>query len=577
MFDNDGTLWCEKPGYVQACSSSSGCASRPRRDPELAEQPGGPGAARAATSPARRQHGLDAIAARAARHRTPGVTTDEFAAAARRWLAGAGTRASACRSRDLRLRADARAAGRCCARTASASSSSPAAASSSSARSARSSTASRPTTWSARPCRSRFERRDGRVVLVRQAALLGSPNEGAAEGRCNIQAHIGRRPILAAGNSAGDREMLEYAHTGERPSLCLVDRPRRRGARVRLRRRVGDRTRTPSRSPTPPRALDGRWSACATTGAASSPTDGPTRRRGSPAPTFRMGSDAHYPEEAPAARSRSTASGSTATRSRTAQFAAFVAATRLRDRRRAPARPGRLPGRAGGEPRARLAGLHPHARAGRPAPPQPVVGVDAGRVLAAPGGPGLLAGRARGPPGRARRLRGRRAPTPRGRAARCRPRREWELRGPRRARRRRLHVGRRARAAGRAARQLLARRLPVAAPSPATARRRRSARSRPTATGCSTWPATSGSGRPTGTGRHPRRGSPAASRGSARRHRRQLDPAAAVRGPAQGRQRRLVPVRRQLLPALPARRPAAADDRHRHEPHRLPLRAQACP
>ena len=48
---------------------------------------------------------------------------------------------------------------------------------------------------------------------------------------------------------------------------------------------------------------------------------------------------------------------------------------------------------------------------------------------------------------------------------------------------------------------------------------------------------------------------------------------AAVRDPAQGRQGRLVPVRRQLLPALPARGAAAADDRHRHEPRRLPLRA----
>ena len=67
----------------------------------------------------------------------------------------------------------------------------------------------------------RFERRDGRVVLVREAKLLGSPNEGAPK-VVNIQAHIGRRPILAVGNSAGDREMLEYAHTGERPSLCLV-------------------------------------------------------------------------------------------------------------------------------------------------------------------------------------------------------------------------------------------------------------------------------------------------------------------------------------------------------------------
>ncbi len=48
--------------------------------------------------------------------------------------------------------------------------------------------------------------------------------------------------------------------------------------------------------------------------------------------------------------------------------------------------------------------------------------------------------------------------------------------------------------------------------------------------------------------------------------------AAAVQGPAQGGQGRLVPVRRQLLPALPARGAAPADGRHGHEPHRLPLR-----
>jgi hypothetical protein len=66
-----------------------------------------------------------------------------------------------------------------------------------------------------------FERRDGRIVLVRQAAMLGSPNEGPPKA-VNIQAHIGVRPIFAAGNSAGDTEMLEYAHTGDHPSLCLV-------------------------------------------------------------------------------------------------------------------------------------------------------------------------------------------------------------------------------------------------------------------------------------------------------------------------------------------------------------------
>jgi len=66
-----------------------------------------------------------------------------------------------------------------------------------------------------------LERRDGRMVLVRRAALLGDPNEGAPKPLA-IQAHIGVRPILAAGNSAGDREMLEYASSGPLPSLALV-------------------------------------------------------------------------------------------------------------------------------------------------------------------------------------------------------------------------------------------------------------------------------------------------------------------------------------------------------------------
>jgi arylsulfatase A-like enzyme len=43
--------------------------------------------------------------------------------------------------------------------------------------------------------------------------------------------------------------------------------------------------------------------------------------------------------------------------------------------------------------------------------------------------------------------------------------------------------------------------------------------------------------------------------------------------PAQGDQRRVVPLRGQLLPSLPARGAAAAADRHRHEPYRLPVPA----
>jgi hypothetical protein len=65
--------------------------------------------------------------------------------------------------------------------------------------------------------------RDGehRPVLRRTATMLGTANEGPAK-VTNIQTQIGRRPILAAGNSGGDREMLEWALAAEGPSLALL-------------------------------------------------------------------------------------------------------------------------------------------------------------------------------------------------------------------------------------------------------------------------------------------------------------------------------------------------------------------
>ena len=55
------------------------------------------------------------------------------------------------------------------------------------------------------------------------------------------------------------------------------------------------------------------------------------------------------------------------------------------------------------------------------------------------------------------------------------------------------------------------------------------------------------------------------------RHRSELRPGPApVPDPPAGDQGRFVPLRRQLLPALPSRRPPTADDRHRHEPPRIP-------
>jgi hypothetical protein len=49
---------------------------------------------------------------------------------------------------------------------------------------------------------------------------------------------------------------------------------------------------------------------------------------------------------------------------------------------------------------------------------------------------------------------------------------------------------------------------------------------------------------------------------------------APVRHPAQGGQGRIVPLRRQLRPAVRTRGLSTADDRHRNEPHRLSNRAE---
>jgi phosphoserine phosphatase len=62
---------------------------------------------------------------------------------------------------------------------------------------------------------------DGGVELRRTNRLDGEANEGAAK-VTRIQSHLGRRPVFAAGNSGGDREMLEWVTSGEGPSLALV-------------------------------------------------------------------------------------------------------------------------------------------------------------------------------------------------------------------------------------------------------------------------------------------------------------------------------------------------------------------
>ena len=62
---------------------------------------------------------------------------------------------------------------------------------------------------------------DQHPVLRRTASLIGAANEGPTK-VTNIQTQLGRRPILAGGNSGGDREMLEWALAAGTPSLALL-------------------------------------------------------------------------------------------------------------------------------------------------------------------------------------------------------------------------------------------------------------------------------------------------------------------------------------------------------------------
>ena len=62
---------------------------------------------------------------------------------------------------------------------------------------------------------------EGRPRLLRTTELFGEVNEGAPK-VSNIQLQLGRRPILAAGNSPGDAEMLEYALAAEGPTMALL-------------------------------------------------------------------------------------------------------------------------------------------------------------------------------------------------------------------------------------------------------------------------------------------------------------------------------------------------------------------
>ena len=219
VLDNDGTLWCEKPAYVQALFILARLHEQAEADPALAARPVVQALLAGDLAAAAHAGGMEELTdVLLSTH--AGLTAEEFATVATDWLAearhprfdqlfadlvyapmlelidllrGAGFRVFVVTGGGIEFvrAASERLYG------------------------------VGPDDVVGSAVQVGFERRDGRVVLVRQAKLLGSPNEGAPKA-INIQSHIGRRPIFAAGNSAGDREMLEYATTGTHPSLAIV-------------------------------------------------------------------------------------------------------------------------------------------------------------------------------------------------------------------------------------------------------------------------------------------------------------------------------------------------------------------
>ena len=172
----------------------------------------------------------------------------------------------------------------------------------------------------------------------------------------------------------------------------------------------------------------------------------------------------------------------------------------LRHRRRAAARSGALPGRPRGKPGGREHGLHANVRSGRPQERRELVGLDARGGLETPARTGKLSrwpGRASGGPGGAGGCRRRTAP---GSERCCRQRSSGSL--PR-------GVGSTAPSSPggtRSGRMASSWPTPGRGISPGTTRRRtdsptprRSAAIPATATACSTWRATSGSGPRIGT------------------------------------------------------------------------------
>ncbi|MEZ5380244.1 MAG: HAD family hydrolase [Microthrixaceae bacterium] len=218
VFDNDGTLWCEKPNYPQLDFLAGELVRAVAAHPELAQRPEYQ-AVLTQDRQAMAEMGLPRIAF-ALLELCEGITPEEFDARVARFFARArhpdtGLPYPAMRYQPMLELVDAlrthefrvfvvSGGGTEFVRAVS-----------------ESFYGVRPEGVVGTQVAYDLTRVDGRPRLVRTNEMIGDPNEGETK-ITSIQRILGRRPILAAGNSAGDTEMLEYAMAVDGPSLALL-------------------------------------------------------------------------------------------------------------------------------------------------------------------------------------------------------------------------------------------------------------------------------------------------------------------------------------------------------------------
>lgn len=217
VFDNDGTLWCERPMYVQLAFALDRAKALAPEHPDWADRE--PFRSALAGDPS----GLAAAGEKAvaellmATH--AGVTADEFSAIAKDWLATAkhprfGRPYTECVYVPMLemlafLRRDGfrtyivSGGGVEMIRTF-----------------AEAAYGIPPEQVVGSTIRTRYEARDGAPALVRLPEV-DFVNDGPGK-PSGIQKFIGRRPTIAFGNSDGDFEMCEWATSGPRPGLAVL-------------------------------------------------------------------------------------------------------------------------------------------------------------------------------------------------------------------------------------------------------------------------------------------------------------------------------------------------------------------